>query len=348
MRFVALGLLVFLSSLAASAVSRAQSTPLTPESLAQRRRLIEQSQSAHGAGDHARALDLAMRAGEIQMTPSLRQLIATEQRAIGHYVAALDSATLCVNEATNDTTIPLRAALIERCRALEADARSHTATIVVQPVESETPGLRIAANGREIPHALWSLAFVVDPGNVTVTAAAPGYAEFRREVSAAAGQSIDVPIELARENASTNATVVTLHESHAAIGGAQHGGQGGERVPPSNGIGAGPIVVLALSGTALLAGGVFVGLRQWSIDGCTWQGDSGACNNEGQVQNANAWFHVFDPAMYVAFASGAVMAVGGIVWLLVDRRAPSRRENSTHVAVSASASGVTLGITGRL
>ena len=43
-----------------------------------RRELLQGADAARAAGDHPRALDLARRAGEIRMTPSVRLLLAQE------------------------------------------------------------------------------------------------------------------------------------------------------------------------------------------------------------------------------------------------------------------------------
>ena len=43
----------------------------SPADIAARRELLQQAQAARDANDHTRALDLASRAGAIQMTPSV-------------------------------------------------------------------------------------------------------------------------------------------------------------------------------------------------------------------------------------------------------------------------------------
>src|SRR5690349_3172205 len=67
--------------------------------IAARRSLIEQAQQARRAGDHVRALDLAERATQISMSPSLRLFIAQEQTALGRLADAFGNADLCGREA---------------------------------------------------------------------------------------------------------------------------------------------------------------------------------------------------------------------------------------------------------
>jgi hypothetical protein len=188
--------------------SHAQSRTLSPALAAQRRLLLDEAQSARAAGDHVQALDRAQRAGEIEMTPSLRQFLAAEQRTLNHYVDALQNAALCVTEAVNDPNTPDRDRLIEVCRTLSEDVRRRSGAIVIHPPNPAPDGLRIEAGGREVPHALWSLAFTVDPGPVEIVATAPGYETLRHQVQVDSGQHVGVPITLtpAPEAPAHNAT----------------------------------------------------------------------------------------------------------------------------------------------
>jgi len=93
---------------------------------ASRSELIEEAREARIAGDHARALDLGLRAGQLSMSTALRRFIAEEQTALGTLGAALDSAELCVREAERDPspTSPVHAAA---CEALAVRLRPRVA-----------------------------------------------------------------------------------------------------------------------------------------------------------------------------------------------------------------------------
>src|SRR5215470_10337035 len=87
-------------------------------SLATRRVLIERAQAARTGNDHAAALDLAQRAAQIAMTPSLRLFIAQEQNALGRLAEAFGNADLCMREAERDESVRNRGVVAATCRAL--------------------------------------------------------------------------------------------------------------------------------------------------------------------------------------------------------------------------------------
>ena len=94
----ALRAMTFAVSLAWASVATAQTSPTEIA----RRDLLDQAEAARAAGDHARALDLATRASQLRVTPSLRLLLAQEHQALGHVLEALDQS------ASSWCTCPIR------------------------------------------------------------------------------------------------------------------------------------------------------------------------------------------------------------------------------------------------
>lgn len=164
---------------------------LSSEQVAARRGLIEGAQSAREAGDHARALDLASRAGELKMSVSLRRFIAEEQLATGQFAGALGSAELCVREARTEAPKDDHS---KACEALVVAAKPRVAALVIQP-KAPLPGLRVTVAGQAVPAALLGQKYLVNPGQVTVEASAEGYLPFRATVSAQAGTELQVIVD---------------------------------------------------------------------------------------------------------------------------------------------------------
>lgn len=108
--------------------------PSRPEERA-RATLLAESVTARSSGDHARALDLAQRAGAIRMTPSLRQFVAEELQALGRLPEALAAARTCVRDAEIDVTARQREGVLTDCRALVA---------ALEPPEAAPPPTPVA------------------------------------------------------------------------------------------------------------------------------------------------------------------------------------------------------------
>jgi hypothetical protein len=81
-----------------------------------RRDLLAQAEQARDPGDHARSVDLATRAAQLRMTPSLGLMIAQEHEQLGHVVEAIDYARRCASDAAGDGT--LRERIARNCREL--------------------------------------------------------------------------------------------------------------------------------------------------------------------------------------------------------------------------------------
>jgi hypothetical protein len=192
LRFASVGALMLLG-----ATARADATPPSPEAVAARRELVTRAQGERDAGNHKVALDLAMRAGQIKTSVSLRRFIAEEQSAVGNVAAALGTADLCEREAK--AAGPDADAHVEACAALAVSMRKKVGYISVQP-NSRPDGLTINVAGIDVPSALWEQRFPVTPGTLPVEARARGLRPFSGAVAVAPGQVVVLPIVLVHES----------------------------------------------------------------------------------------------------------------------------------------------------
>ncbi|MBL8740622.1 MAG: hypothetical protein JNK04_06005 [Myxococcales bacterium] len=184
-------LCVALPLLAALVPSRAIAAELTAEQVAARRQLIEGAQAARQAGDRQRALDLASRAGQMQMTVSLRRFIAEEQLEVGLPASALGSAELCVREAKLDG---LASEHGSACEIIAATAKPRVAFVVIT-TKTAVPGLRVQVGDQEVPLALLGQRYVVNPGEIVVKATAPAYLPFQARATTVAGSEVSVLLD---------------------------------------------------------------------------------------------------------------------------------------------------------
>ena len=147
--------------------------------------LLEQATRASDSGNHRHALDLAVRAGAIQMTPSLLSFIASEQESVGDLASALGTATLCVREAQRDASLLHRGAILSNCRMIAASMRSRVAMITVHLVPADLTGATVSINGQRIEPALLGGPIASTPGHSVIEATAPGRTAFRHELDVA-------------------------------------------------------------------------------------------------------------------------------------------------------------------
>jgi len=187
-----------LASLAVVLLSGAARADMTPEQAAARRDLISQAQTARDAGQHARSLDLALRAGAVQMTVSLRRFISEEYAAAGDVARALGSAELCTREAR--AAGPDAEPHLTACQALVDQTRSRVGYVVARPAHP-VQGLSVKIAGSDVPSSLYGERYPVTPGDVDVDAAAPGYHPLHLRLHVDAGVAPEVALDLIAEPA---------------------------------------------------------------------------------------------------------------------------------------------------
>ncbi|MFO0653014.1 MAG: hypothetical protein U0326_42745 [Polyangiales bacterium] len=302
--------LIALSLCAVPSLAGAQSSA----DLAARQDLVAQADQARSAGDHARALDLAQRAGAIRMTPSLQLMIAQEQRSLGQLVDSYASALACARAAQADASAANRAAIVETCtsvsRALEPQlgrVRLRFASDLPGDARVLVAGVEVAAAAREIPR-------VVMPGQVTIDASAAGRTPFHRALRVDAGAVTDVTIELPRSLTAQSQTA-------------------------SGGPGAGPWIVAGVGVASLAAAGVM-----YALAGSARDERDGQCNAQGYcfpiAQNHDARYRDMLTGTNVALIAGGALVAGAALWYAIARMRSTRSEGAPTVAIAPSSGGV--------
>jgi hypothetical protein len=299
-----------------------------------RRDLLRDADVARTAGDHARALDLATRAGQIRMTTSLRLLLAQEHEATGHLVDALDHASGCAREAEADATMRNRQQVQGICQALVASITPRVGNLVVQ-VSSPPPGLVVRVAGHEVNPALYGVAFPVMPGSVAVEVGGEGVVASREEVQVRAGARVEVSPR------------VQVRVVEAAATGAGAGGVDARVAPVqppvverSSGPGAGPWVLVGIGGAAAVAGGVMFYLAdQARID----RNEADRLNQEGRAVEANESFRTNALIGNVLMGAAIACGVSGVVWAVAGRG-----RSNAQVALMPMSGGAMLGVGGAL
>lgn len=309
--------LISLSLLLSPALALAQ----TSADLASRQELVARAEQARAAGDHEHALDFALRAGRIRMTPSLGLMIAQEQRALGQLVESYASALACARAAQADVSAANRASIAETCTSVARALEPALGRVLLHLPTDLPAGVSLRVANAEVPEALRDLPRVVMPGEVIVEASAPGRAAFHRSLEVPAGAVVDVSIELP----AVGITPPHIHPTEPA-----------PRARP----GAGPWIVAGLGVASLATSGVLYALA----DSARSDRDS-QCGARGYCQptalDFDATYRDMLVGTNVALGVGAALVAGGAIWYVIARvRATSARTPS--VAVSPAAGGVTL------
>lgn len=314
-----------LSALAASSPVCAQTQPAA--AVAARALLIEQAERAATAGDHRAALSFAERAGRIEMTPSLRMLIAQEQLAVGAPASAMGSALLCVREATRDPSLPYRENVLTRCRDIDQRARGAVALVVIHP-PTGVADARIELDGHPLASEMLDVPQPLDPGAHTLSVTAPGRAPRstpfevrageRAERAAEAGDVLPPVVEPAVIPVATP-PVTPVETPRPAPSPAL------AQVPRTGApVGAGALMVIG--GASLATSAVFFGLRVAAADGCSVGSDPASpservwiCDTPAQVE-AVSMRGTWTAVSAIAFGAGLVTLGAGLAWWSLGTR----------------------------
>lgn len=265
---------------------------------ATRRDIIHQAQEARTANDHARALDLAQRAGQLSMSPSLRRFIAEEQNALGDVAGALGSAEVCVQEAGRDTASPARDEHMAACRALVTALRPRVGRVVVM-VPASLAGAEVQVAGHPLPQAVWGVPHLVTPGTVTVNAHAAHYRDFHQEITVRAGESVNVNVALV---AAPEEPVIAPPPPPPPL-------------PPvivRRGPGAGPWIVAGAGTALLITSGIAFGLRGSALSARDAMCDASGCPESARPDHDRAV--TFNALGNITLGVGIAAVAGGVLW----------------------------------
>lgn len=164
--------------------------------LGQRRQLVDQALAARGRGDHANALALFVRAGEIQMRPGLRMSIAQEEQSLGRGLASCESASLCVVEVQADLASPESARVMQGCAALVAASCAPLGRVQVTVPAGAPSELQLQVAGRPLALRGPTATTYAEPGDALVRALLGAREVFSRTVSVQRGTLATVTLEL--------------------------------------------------------------------------------------------------------------------------------------------------------
>lgn len=303
--------------LAAALVSPARAlAQADPAAMASARaELIQQAQAARATSDHPRALQLAERAGQLQMSVSLRRFIAEEQAELGQYGPAAASADACLRECARDTAA-VRAEHEAPCQAIATRMQPRVGRVVVR-VNRPEAGMRVAVADADVPPAQWGTAYPVTPGLVAVTSTAPDRLPFRREVDVAAGAQVVVTVVLAEGMPSGSLGDIPGVTDGAAA--PTPTPAPARRDPRATGrVGAGPFVLLGLGALTLTGAGIFLVLRGSAINDRDAMCDSTGCPDTARDAHDRAV--TWNTLANVSFGVGGALAAAGLIWFIVSPR----------------------------
>jgi len=338
-------LAAFISTVLASSIAVAQ----TSAEVAARRLLLERAEAARNTAHHAEALDLASRAGQIQMSPSVRLFIAEEEEQLGRVAEAFGSAERCLSEVETNTASRNREAVRERCRALQTNLRRRVGQVVVAVPAPAPAGLRVTVAAIPLNPALYGAPMVVTPGDVPVAATADGRHPWSTTVRVAAGAT--VPVQVSLEAMTPAATVGAPAQPPPAAPSLGPVATLPSSPPPttsSRGSAQRTLAWVAVGGAvALVGGGVAMTLLQDSAsdylvdtaNNCRGSREAltGTCldraNTEGTAQTLSI----------VGYATGGALAVTSVVLFLTAPSAP--RSVATACGVGPGSVGVSCAMT---
>lgn len=348
-----------------AAASSASAQSASSADLATRRILVEQAEQARQRSDHGRALDLAERAGSLQMTPSLRLFITNEQFALRRFVDAMATADVCVREVDRDITVPNRDRIRSECATAQQRARAQIATIVLQVPSPRPAGFTVRVGARAISDVLLGAPVPVDPGELVIESNATGCepSTATRAVAAGATETIDVALPRCART-SSESSAQTANTSHANAG-SSHGPDArasatrdpddpepttviASNASPSRpaAISPWPFVVMGVGAVAMGSSGLFFALRNGAIAPCAVSGSSVVCPDQPSLQSAlshSGDAQLFNTLTTATLIGGGVLLAGGAAWLVADRltsRAPRATERASRAVRVAATPGM--------
>lgn len=313
----------------ALATARALAQPSAPSEADRitRRQLVNEAIGAQREGRFQGALDLVLRAQQIEPTAGTRLLVAQLREQLGQHVEAASSAELCLREVERDvqTTPQNRQAIRAQCEQTLAEARVGIGNLVVEVPADAPPAAGVSVNGEELRPALYGIARPTNVGPVTVTARLGGATRWERVVTVAPGRTETVRVELPRTEAPP---------------------PGSPLAPPRVPRVADPgrsrrIAGLATGGAglALVAGAAVAGAVFQSVSGDYERRRCEFIRAEPDCEGLYGRLEVLNGLQWGGYLVGGTLAVTGVVLFFTAPRAP-RAERAFNCGVGPGAVGV--------
>lgn len=277
-------------------LARAQDNP--DESA--RRALITQAEAAAESGDHARAVELAARAGRIRMTPSLRMMLAVEGESAGAVVDALDAAERCAREADADPALRNREAILTRCRALVSTLGARVGRVTIT-LRDAPQGAAVRLGGRALDPARWNAATPVAPGVIVIEADAASRRPFRQQIDVTPGATVTIDVQLLPSPEATPTVAA----------------------PVRRGAGAGPWILAGAGVLALAGAGVSYWLQTQSVALRDAACDANGCLDLARERQSDA--ERWNLFTNVGVGVGSAALIGAATWWILARPRATER-----------------------
>lgn len=183
----------------------------TQEAVAQAR--FNKGRELFIANQYAPALVEFRAASELYESPNTRLYIGRCERELGHVAAAYVEFQRAASEAADRAASdPRYASTRDVAKQEEAAVEKKLAHVTVLAPAGLPDGVVITVNGSPLGPAGVGVAAPIDPGAIEVVAKANGYLTSKKNATAAAGESIEVKVQLDKDPAahttSTNTTTI--------------------------------------------------------------------------------------------------------------------------------------------
>jgi len=306
----ALALAAFLAAATASAQ--------TQEAVAQTR--FNKGRELFIAGQFAPALVEFRAATELYESPNTRLYIARCERELGHASAAYIEFSRAATEAADRSRADPRYASTRDAAKQEAAAlEPKLAHVTVLAPNGLPDGATITVNGVALNAAAVGVAAPIDPGPIEIVANAPGYVQQKKSARAAAGESVEIKVQLekAPESAQTQ-TAETATQTQATQTPLPRDEPPRDESPQaSHGLRNAGFVVGGIGIAGMAVFGVFAGLAQSRYDQLKNECNGGPCDPSynSKIDEGSTFQTVANVALAAGgglIVTGAIMIIAGI------------------------------------
>lgn len=299
---------------------------------AEAQNLMKKAQAARAAGDHATALLLASRAGEIRMTPAVRLFIAEERAEVGDVAGAMNNAEACAHEAAESKLNTI----VRSCRGLLGRLQQFAARLVVTVPAPTPPQIEITVNGRVLPESLYGQPYFLEPGPVHVEAKAPGHHPFQADTSIPLGEERTVAVSLERDFGPEPLPSELVEKPTPKVVATQRSSS------------AGPYIVLGAGALSFGASVLFLVLRNNSVSDLEKQcggPNNTVCPDTPDTRSLHSKISTYNTLTNVSLIVGGAAVVGGALWLVLDKTA-SVGNTRAQLQIAPRNGGAEVGVAG--